>query len=124
MFEKYTMRPKTLNLTEKHSNKFTPGPAAYDSIDFQNDTGRYKVSKYKDKQLAKIDPYTKRFPEIKNSPGPSTYGHFDGSMESGHYVLSRFNGKGGRVFSRGARFTSIEWKPSTNPGPCDYNIPI
>lgn len=34
MREKYSMRAKTINLTEKHTNKFTPSPAAYQSIDF------------------------------------------------------------------------------------------
>jgi hypothetical protein len=44
-------------------------------------------------------------------------------MEDGHYTLSRHNGKGGRVFSREARFSGAQWKPTENPGPSNYQIP-
>jgi hypothetical protein len=91
-------------------------------VDLGKNDGKSQISKYGDCKLAKIDPNTKRFPEIKHSPGPSTYSHVDGSMESGRYTLSRHNGKGGRVFNREARFTSSHWKPSDNPGPTNYHV--
>jgi hypothetical protein len=62
MHEKYSMRSKTINLAEKQSNRYTPGPAAYQSIDFEKDNGRYQISKYGDTKLAKIDPHSQRFP--------------------------------------------------------------
>jgi hypothetical protein len=80
------------------------------------------VSKFSDVRMATIDPNTKRFPEIKHGPGPSSYSHVDGEMASGKYTLSRHSGKGGRVFSREARFTSSHWKPSNNPGPSNYYV--
>jgi hypothetical protein len=73
--------------------------------------------------MAKIDPNTKRFPEIRQAPGPSSYSQVDGEMANGsRYTLSRHNAKGGRVFSREARFTSTHWKPTDNPGPSNYYV--
>lgn len=43
-------------------------------------------------------------------------------MSDGRYTLSRHNGKGGRVFNREARFTSVHWKPNENPGPGNYHV--
>lgn len=73
MQERYSIRSKTINLAEKQSNRYTPGPAAYDPVDLEKKDGRNQVSKYPDAKMAKIDPNTKRFPEIKNTPGPSSY---------------------------------------------------
>lgn len=120
MQERYSIRSKTINLAEKHSNRYTPGPAAYEPLDLAKKDGRQQVSKYADAKLAKIDPNSKRFPEIKHSPGPTSYSQADGSIAEGRYTLSRHNAKGTRVFSREPRFTSHHWKPSDNPAPTNY----
>lgn len=122
MSERFSIRSKTINLVEKQSNRYTPGPAAYEPVDLGGKEGRHQVSKFSDVKMAKIDPHSKRFPEIKQAPGPSSYSHADGQMADGKYTLSRHSGKGGRVFSREARFTSSHWKPSENPGPSNYYV--
>ena len=60
--ERFTIRSKTIDLVEKNSNRYTPGPAAYEPVDLSGREGRHQVSKFGDVKMAKIDPHTKRFP--------------------------------------------------------------
>ena len=45
MREAYTMRPRTLDVIKTNeTNRFTPGPAAYDSIDLEPKEGRFQYA--------------------------------------------------------------------------------
>jgi len=50
--------------------------------------------------MAKINPNTKRFPDVKQSPGPMTYEQQEGFPEKGKYTLSTHTGYGNRAFDK------------------------
>jgi hypothetical protein len=66
MMESFTMRPQTVDFIEvKKTNKYTPGPCAYNEIDLDPKNGRFKVAKFSDSKFCKINPNTPRFMTIK-----------------------------------------------------------
>lgn len=123
MKEKYSMRSRTIDVIVKsHASNYTPGPGEYET-EWENGAARHSISKYQNSKFGTIDPNLQRFPQIKPSPGPDAYQNEDGGVASGQYTLSRHTARGGRVFSREARFTGTHWRPSVNPGPSNYNVP-
>lgn len=124
MTTSYTLRPKTLDMIEKHlTQKETPGAGTYKTIELEPIDGRYLISKFHDTKFAKINPRTPRFQTIKESPGPLSYREGDNLHAKGRYVLSQRKGNGIRTFENQARFTIDFWKPNTNPGPANYDKP-
>jgi len=72
MHQEYSLRSKTIDVVDKSKMaNFTPGPGAYDSIDFEMNGGRTRVSKYTDSKFGTIDGNLERFPQIKPTPGPA-----------------------------------------------------
>ena len=118
------MRGKTLDVIEnKKTYRNNPGPGAYTDIDLDPKTGRFNVSKFGDSKLAKINPKTPRFLEIKESPGPHSYREADSMSTSGKYLLSGHRGNGSRAFDQQARLTftdNFSNQKKTIPGPGDY----
>ena len=80
--DKYTIRTKTIDPKEHTTNLETPGPAAYQSIELENSTGRHHVSKFVDSKLGTIEGKIKRFPALKRTPGPTTYNPHESVIES------------------------------------------
>lgn len=71
MKQEYSLRSKTLDVIEKSKmSNHTPGPGAYESVDFESNGGRTRISKYSDSKFGTIDPKLERFPQIKPTPGP------------------------------------------------------
>lgn len=124
MTTSYSIRPKTLDMIHKHLTPLeTPGPGTYKTLELEPAHGRFHVSKFGDGKLAKINPKTPRFEEIKDSPGPLTYKEGDSLSNEAKYVLSQRRGRGTRAFEHEARFTADFWKTSKYPGPADYSKP-
>ena len=62
----YTMRPKTNDFIEdKITFKNNPGPGAYQDIDLEPESGRFRISKYSDTKYAKINSKPPRFQDPK-----------------------------------------------------------
>ena len=85
-------------------------------------TGRFKISKFNDAKLAKINPNGDRFATIKFTPGPMDYPEKDNLNGFGKYIVSKNKGDGTRIFSQTARFGHRGlWDISQNPGPGKYH---
>ena len=98
------MRPKTLDFREKQiSYKANPGPGAYDEYNLDPKSGRFTLSKFTDMKLAKINPRTPRFENIKYTPGPSSYIQRSTLGSEGKYILSNNKGTGSQAFGQTAR---------------------
>ena len=123
----YSIRARTADFDgDRLSFKKSPGPGSYETPEMSPKTGRFRISKFGDSKLSKINPSSQRFKEVKNSPGPSDYVRQDAFSKMGSYTLSHHRGQGTRPFDRTARsnFTEIFKKMSeTLPGPGEYDKP-
>ena len=122
----YTMRSRTIDFIENNkTNKRTPGPGSYESIQLEPSSGRFMCSKFGDSKFAKITDQGPRFAKVKESPGPLSYREGDNMSPSAKYVLSNHKGGNCKSFNKTARFGFTEEfsKIKNNPGPGTYEKP-
>ncbi|CAD8052790.1 unnamed protein product [Paramecium sonneborni] len=119
---KYTIRMRTESQKDKDKK---PGPGQYDLPSALNETGKYKISKFRDSGAIILSPQKSksfRFSPAKDpSPGPGDYAHLGDIDPKGLYYCSKFVDIKSTIFTKTKReLTKIR---AESPGPGAYRLP-